>query len=507
MAQANVARIDGDTFQARHFWRKACRLLDPCSPLARIGFESGPKGYDDIWVEYVPNRGLVDQFGKPLLREHTQCKWHVAPNSYGHQHLAEPTFINANSKSLLQRALSAQRTHAVSGEGVRFQLLTNWRIDLKDPLRELIHQRSHTLRIDRLFAGGDRSAVGALRKLWCEHLGIDESELRLLAQTLAFSEATDSLDLLRENLDPFLHVAGLRRIPPHQSAFIYDQVVYQWMAQGRLDFDRESLREACRAEGLLGDGSVGLPPVFGIKSFEHATDRIEDRCSAVLNLLPEFLERQIRPDADWQATLYPRLKEFLLSAAKAGERLRLILDAHLTLSFAAGSILNRKSGRIVEIEQRTLGKSIWAPDDVQPDPGWPKWSFEHVPLTSTGSDIVVAVSLTHAVTPAVLAYAQKALPAARTLLSAAPSCGANSRAVLCGRHAFDLAEQLTAAIKDLRQAEDIPGRTHLFIAGPGAFVFYLGQQQAALGRTTIYEFDFEGVHDRSYQPSLAFPVT
>jgi hypothetical protein len=61
MAQANTARIDGDSFQARHFWRKACVLLDANSPLVRVGFESGPKGYDDIWVEYAPARGLIDQ--------------------------------------------------------------------------------------------------------------------------------------------------------------------------------------------------------------------------------------------------------------------------------------------------------------------------------------------------------------------------------------------------------------------------------------------------------------
>lgn len=159
MAQANTARIDGDSFQARHFWRKACVLLDANSPLVRVGFESGPKGYDDIWVEYASARGLIDQFGKPLVREHIQCNWHVAPNSYGHRDLIEPEFINANARSLLQRALAAQRASAPQGQRVRFQLLTNWRIDLNDPLRELIHQRSHTLRLDRFFAGGGRSAV------------------------------------------------------------------------------------------------------------------------------------------------------------------------------------------------------------------------------------------------------------------------------------------------------------------------------------------------------------
>ena len=54
MTQAVAVRRDGDTFQARLFWLHAARLLDPESPVVRVGFETGPKGFDDIWVEYDP---------------------------------------------------------------------------------------------------------------------------------------------------------------------------------------------------------------------------------------------------------------------------------------------------------------------------------------------------------------------------------------------------------------------------------------------------------------------
>ena len=66
MAQAILARRDGDTFQARQFWRKACLLLDPEGSVIRVGFENGPKGFDDIWVEYASGRGFQDQHGVPL---------------------------------------------------------------------------------------------------------------------------------------------------------------------------------------------------------------------------------------------------------------------------------------------------------------------------------------------------------------------------------------------------------------------------------------------------------
>jgi hypothetical protein len=74
--------------------------------------------------------------------------------------------------------------------------------------------------------------------------------------------------------------------------------------------------------------------------------------------------------------------------------------------------------------------------------------------------------------------------------------------VVCGRHAFDLAQSLAAKVKALRETGSL-GRVHLFIAGPGAFAFYLGQRHHALGSTTLYEFDFEGTRGGSYEPRLS----
>jgi len=112
VTQAVTARRDGDAFQARLFWWRAARLLDQDSPIIKVGFEMGPKSFDDIWVGYDPSRSPPDQNGLPLRREHIQCKWHVTPDSYGYAHLTDPEFINANAKSLLQRARAAQLEHA-----------------------------------------------------------------------------------------------------------------------------------------------------------------------------------------------------------------------------------------------------------------------------------------------------------------------------------------------------------------------------------------------------------
>jgi hypothetical protein len=358
MTQAVTVRRDGDTFQARLFWLHAARLLDPESPVVRVGFETGPKGFDDIWVEYDPARSALDQYGDPLRREHMQCKWHVTPDSYGYAHLVDPEFINANARSLLQRARAAQLAYAPTGVGVRFKLVTNWRLDRNDPLREMIGNRS-----------------GA-----------------------------------------------------------------------------------------------------------------------------------IRSDSDWESSLYPALRSFLLTAAKDQPRLRLALDAHVTLAFAAGSIINIKSGRHVELEQRSTGRRLWAADDTVSDASWPTLLAESVELCTDQPDLAVAISLTHDVSADVRRYCEATLPHVGRLLILKPSTGSGAQSVACGQHAFELAEATTTSVRAARPATGA-GLTHLFVAAPNAFTFFLGQRQPALGSVRLYEFDFDGGRGRAYTPALTLPVT
>lgn len=426
------------------------------------------------------------------------------PDSYGYTHLIDPEFINANARSLLQRAREAQLAHAPQGRGIRFKLVTNWRLDRNDPLREMIGNRSGAMRLERLYGSSTgNSKAGAVRKAWREHLGIDESELRTLASTLAFGEATDTLDALRDHLDILFAYVGLRRIPANQSAFPYDDVIFQWMAQGRLEFDRPGFRAVCAREDFLGT-SQGAPRTYGVKSFEHAFDRLDERCHAVLDLIPSFDERYIRSDAEWEATLYPALRTFLLAAAKDQPRLRLALDAHVTLAFAAGSIINIKSGRQIELEQRSTGRRLWSSDDAIADPSWPTFNPETIELRPDHPDLAVAIGLTHDVEADVRRYCETAPLNVGRLVILKPSSGSGAQSVACGRHAFELADAATSAVRAAQA--DGASITHLFIAAPNAFTFFLGQRQAALGSVRLYEFDFDGSRGRSYAPALSLPI-
>jgi hypothetical protein len=507
MTQAVTVRRDGDTYQARQFWLRAARLLDPDSPIVRVGFESGPKSFDDIWIEYAGGREPKDLSGQPLRREHMQCKWHVSPGVYGYSDLVNPEFINANARSLLQRARQAQLQYALDGSGAQFKLVTNWQLDRADALCAVVSQRSGAIRLDRFYGTKtDNSAVGRIRKVWREHLDIDEDALRPLANTIAFGHTSETLFDLRDRLDILFAFVGLRRVPPHESAFFYDDLIFQWMGQGRVEFDRKGFKELCSDEGLFGD-ATGRPKVYGVKSFEHAFDRLEDRCEEVLNLVPDFDERFIREDADWSAKIYPELKGFLQSAANDHPKIRLALDAHTTLAFAAGSVLNIKSGRAVELEQRTIARDLWSADDVPADPDWPTLDQTVIELNADAQDVAVAFSITHDIADDVRRYAEDRLPSVGQLLVLRPSTGANSQVVASGRHAFDLAQSTRNAIRSIKRKTLHPTVFHLFVAAPNALTFFLGQQAAVLGRVRLYEFDFEGGRDLSYRPSLTLPVS
>ncbi len=506
VTQAVAVRRDGDTFQARQFWLRAARLLDSKSPVTRVGFESGPKSFDDIWVEYEPGRQPYAHDGAPLRREHLQCKWHVAPGTYGYADLVEPGFINANARSLLQRAHDAQLKHALDGTGARFKLVTNWQIDRSDPLGPMINNRSGSMRLERLYGSKtDNSKEGTVRKAWREHLGIDEDDLRALANTLAFGHVSETLDDLRERLDEVFEVVGLVRVSLNQSTLIYDDIVFQWMAQGRLEFDRKTFREACAREELLGQ-SDDRARVYGVKSFEHAFDRLEERCDGVLDLVPVFDERYIRNDADWRVKLYPDLQAFLGCAARDQPRLRLALDAHTTLAFAAGSVLNIKSGRDVELEQRTLGRRVWAADDMPPDPEWPTLRAFVEDLDPDQVDLAVALGITHDISEDVRRYVNGHLNSVGRLLILHPTSGSSAQVVACGRHAFDLVQAAKDAVRGARLWTTQAGTTHIFVAAPNSLTFFLGQQQPVLGRVRLYEFDFEGGRGGSYSASLTLPL-
>ena len=506
MAQANVPRRRGDDFQARIFWLNAASLLDPDSPVVRVAYEFGPKAFDDILIEYNPDQAPRDHDGVPICIEHIQCKWHTKASRFGYQELIDPTFINASRHSLLQRAYQAQLVHAPTGNGLRFVLKTNSRVRDEDPLLELIGKSSDAINVEHLFVGKtDRSRTGKVRKLWREHLCIDDCELRKLIRVLAIAETNESLMDLRQRLDERFAVVGLKRVPPSQSAFLYDDLIVKLLAQGRVSFDRDSFREMALQEGILGKpANRECVPIIGVRSFMHPIDHLENRCHRILNLVPYFDGRYIRNDADWEERISPELREFVLDKASYADRLRLVLDTHVSLAFATGSLLNVKSGKQIEIEQRTGGRHFWSMDDATLDPTWPKFVFKDE-IISDSDEIAIAAGLTHDVSPAVRSFVRGKLQRVGRIIHCRPEGGASQQSVSCGRHAWQLAESVVRHLLSICNQGHRASLLHVFIAGPNGFTFFLGQQ-LVIRPACLYEWDFEYQRGGGYSLGLSVTV-
>jgi SMODS-associated and fused to various effectors sensor domain len=238
------------------------------------------------------------------------------------------------------------------------------------------------------------------------------------------------------------------------------------------------------------------------RSFMHPIDDIEARCDESVNLVPHFDGRYIRDQAGWKADVLPELQRFLIESARDNDQLRLILDTHVSLAFGVGAILNVKSGKNIEIEQRAAGRHIWSAADKPLDPAWPTLCITEETVHVGGPDLAVAVSMAHDVAPAVRCYVQK-VAAIGTLMTASPEDGPSYQSVRSDSHAAAMVSSLLGPIRaTVRRG---PRRVHLFIAGPNAFAFFLGQSQAAIGAVSIYEWDFDGLRDGGYSVGLELP--
>ena len=174
-----------------------------------------------------------------------------------------------------------------------------------------------------------------------------------------------------------------------------------------------------------------------------------------------------------------------------------------SLAFAVGALLNVKSGKRIEIEQRTGGRRFWSMDDEPIDAKWSRRAVTEDRVRDDQPDIAVSVSLTHDVRAPARAFVTSQLASVGRLVHFTPEGGPSQQAVKCGRHAWTLAESVNAHLQSLRNGGAAFRHVHVFIAGPNGFTFFLGQFQPAIGPATLYEWDFERQRGGGYSPGLS----
>ena len=502
MADAVIARWHGDNYQARVFWENAFNLLSPHSCVVEVTFEAdGPKAFDDVVVKYDPP---VARSGPDRVSaEYHQIKWHVQTGGrFGYEDFTEPDFIGARSFSLLERLQQARRTAPASAH---FTFLTTYRIKDGDPLAVLISGHDRTLLVERLFDGTtDRSRTGKVRKRWREHLELDDDEqLRAVVHGLRVVDGYRSLQELREQINLKAQAVGVLACNAADSDFRYDELARQLKVRRLSALNREALLQICEEEGLLVERPTE-PDQFlsiAIRSFlGPAADVVGAAPEDTLLLTDDFRQRYLQEGREWQRAIRPRVERFLRTAVKKCAKLRLILDAHASIAFLAGAVLDLKSGVETRLVQKgRVGTRTWRVDDDSGATGG-RFEIEEEHL-GVGRDIAIAISVSQETTSQVRAYLAAKLPGVGKFISCAMPTGPGQRSVAGGEHAAALAEQVSNHVRAVKE-NDPDAVIHIFAAAPNSLLFYLGQHHQAMAPCIVYEFDFDRQAHKTYQPSF-----
>jgi hypothetical protein len=503
MADAVLPRWHGDNYQSRVFWEIALSLLDTGeSCIVEVTFEAdGPKSFDDVVVRYDP--AVARSGSERVTADYHQVKWHVEYGGrFGYADLIEPAFIGAKTFSILQRLADARNK---AGPGSCFSFITVYRIKDGDQLAELVSANDRSLLVEKLFDGTtDRSRMGAVRKLWREHLALtDDDGLRKVVTGLRIFDGHRSLEELKESIVQRARQVGVITNPATNSDFRLDELARALKKRGLNSFTRETFRKLCEDEELLDKIVAAADPFLpiAIRSFlGPAADIVGALPQHTLMLTDSFRQRYLRDELDWQRDIRPTVEAFLRAKVVESSRLRLILDAHASVAFIAGAVLDVKSGASVELVQKgRVGSRIWRADD-----GSEKSSAAFEITESRlgdGPDVAIAISVAQSAEPAARAYCGKALPKVGRLVTYVLPRGPSQQGIQGGGHAAALAEAIANHVR-LIKGEEVETLTHIFAAAPNSLLFYLGQQHQAIAPCVVYEYDFDRHGNKSYQPSM-----
>lgn len=250
------------------------------------------------------------------------------------------------------------------------------------------------------------------------------------------------------------------------------------------------------------------PVRLGIRSIVGWGRDMKDRNDHFLDLADHFKGRFIHRQDDWQDIVFPRLRDFLLDHIDPRRPVLLDFAAHSSIAFAAGWVLEAKSGLDVRVLQRTgeMGEIPWHPDDGSAGEGELWLERPDIKLRRGAPDVALSLAVSQPdVAKHVRAYIRrKGLPVGRIVDAViAPEPG--QRSVRGGAHALRLAQAFLPHLRE-RRPHERDGCLHLFCAGPNALLFYLGQLSRSLESIALYEFPFgaKGSFGR-YQRSIELP--
>lgn len=459
----------------------------------------GVDAVDDVVVYYHPP-GRNDR-GARVSADFYQLKFHVAQNGHVSSETVTDPEWTGTKDPLLRRFADQWKWLRASHPDARLSLVTNWSWHPDDKLAP--HLRDGGALADDFFTAGPRSAVGVIRGRWEQVSGLSGADFLEFARRLRFSHTAVSQEDAELWLQDRCQLAGLQPVRAWEDHSRYDDLGQRLIESGRLEFTPEELRALCAEQGLFDDARAAAhASTLAVRSFTRFAHVPEGDGAVLIDLTDLFDGRAPRTSAVWNDDIPRRIDAAIPGIMQLKAPVQVALDAHLSVAWYLGAVLDPKCGIPVVLRQkiRNKGIDIW---DVSVPAQNPTagWSFTEEML-GDGRELAVAVSVTWSVVDDVRAQLPKLAPSAGTLVHATvPTHGA--AVIESGPHARHLADALVEHL--VRRVRALGAmRLHLFAACPVSFGFLLGQHAGALGPTTVYEFNFG--RSRDYAPGMRLPL-
>lgn len=494
-----AARMQGDDFQMRYFWLRALELVTS-DFVERVDLESTLVDVVDDVVVHYKDRGKQDINGFFQI-DCCQLKYHVSHGgAFSCNALLKPEFTRT-TESLLKRLYRAYLKLKPCGKSFRLRVVSSWGWDPVDPLAACLSSEGH-FRAE-FFDKGRCSDIGKKRALFARELGIGEHELREFFRTVRFEIGSRSIQSLNDHLCDRLRLASLQPLPPGQIHSPYDDLARKFLGQGLTSFNAASLMAELKQEGLFVTPDSPRGQITLRSRAQWVTKPLETQ-SAHLDLCRLFGERFPQRDEVWTEEVPAELRGFLTPdrLGHLPQPIELFFDCHLSIAFAAGSLLNPKCGLCLAPVQKVAGRGfeVWdCPTEVR------KGLWGSVDPLPQAEEVVVAVSVTHDVRDHVAKYMALADLHGLPLLQLTPLYGVGPLAVADTCQAWSLGTEFSALLR--AALPEGCRQVHLFYAGPAALAFIIGGTLGGLPAIQLYEHDFEGgTKHELYYPSLLLPL-
>ena len=330
-------------------------------------------------------------------------------------------------------------------------------------------------------------------------------------KTIRFSILPFDIDILEKIVRDSLHqyisynkqMMTFDQIRFIASATVNDQMISSTHGRGvdRKEFDEEMEKRIL----LVADKYSPKRIPIGVKSFTRAVGSLEEDVDKCLSFVDKFAGRKLKDEYDWNGDIYRDLKEFLLTNTSNRHAYQILMDTHISIAFAAGRILDSKSGvNIFPVQKSSTNGTVLWDVKLSSKKDYAKWDILHEKFNENQYDSALILNVSRDIYNDVAKYIkERNLPIGRIINCKLKGVEATNFSIEDGTHATILANSVYSAIGK-RSIMERRATLHIFASAPTAFMFSLGQNSSGFGNCILYEYDFELKNSCTYSQSISF---